>query len=310
MAIRIEGYPQGWFVFAMDDALGDGPIAARYFGRDWLVMRREGHAPAVFAPCCPHAVRAEEHDPVRGLFCPYHRWWLGFDGDATLVPESRRVHARMPTAALPSMAFDGFVFAGFGVAPDDAPPIAPLPELEDPAWDEVWLHDALILNTHPREVVENVVDVGHFEPVHHNAPLDFTNEFDGPRAIQRSRGTGKGIHASTHYSLEATYYGPGFQITRMDSVLPTLLFNAHTMIDERTLHLRFGMRVQSQADTPYGPAYVQNYIETIMHGFKQDARIWEHKRYVERPVLCDGDGPIHALRTWYAQFYPEASVVR
>ena len=37
--------------------------------------------------------------------------------------------------------------------------------------------------------------------------------------------------------------------------------------------------------------------------FRQDARIWEHKRWRDKPTLCDGDGPIVQLRAWYAQYF-------
>jgi putative sterol carrier protein len=35
--------------------------------------------------------------------------------------------------------------------------------------------------------------------------------------------------------------------------------------------------------------------------------IWKHKRYLTRPVLCDGDGPYQLLRHWTSQFFvPES----
>lgn len=46
------------------------------------------------------------------------------------------------------------------------------------------------------------------------------------------------------------------------------------------------------------------YAATPIDGFLEDVAIWEHKRYLVRPLLCDGDGPIMKLRRWYAQFYP------
>jgi hypothetical protein len=40
----------------------------------------------------------------------------------------------------------------------------------------------------------------------------------------------------------------------------------------------------------------------------EDIPIWENKRYLERPLLCDGDGPIAEFRRWCLQFYsPQAS---
>ena len=40
--------------------------------------------------------------------------------------------------------------------------------------------------------------------------------------------------------------------------------------------------------------------------WRQDLRIWERKSYQERPLLVREDGPIHALRRWYRQFYDPA----
>ena len=72
-------------------------------------------------------------------------------------------------------------------------------------------------------------------PIHFSASLKFRSRGTPgwiTRAVQRSAGHGMGEHATTQYRLEATYYGPGFQITDMDSVVQTLMYNAHTMVDE------------------------------------------------------------------------------
>ena len=37
----------------------------------------------------------------------------------------------------------------------------------------------------------------------------------------------------------------------------------------------------------------------------EDAPIWKRKRFVGKPTLCDGDGPIPELRVWMRQFFPE-----
>ena len=37
----------------------------------------------------------------------------------------------------------------------------------------------------------------------------------------------------------------------------------------------------------------------------QDAPIWETKRYVEKPILAEGDGPIGEYRRYCKQFYPK-----
>ena len=49
---------------------------------------------------------------------------------------------------------------------------------------------------------------------------------------------------------------------------------------------------------------LQRYVADNIRTFEQDFPIWENKVYRERPVLCDGDGPIHEFRRWAAQFLP------
>ena len=48
-----------------------------------------------------------------------------------------------------------------------------------------------------------------------------------------------------------------------------------------------------------GPAM----IAEIERQMAQDIPIWEHKTYLARPLLCDGDGPILGAREWMRQFY-------
>jgi hypothetical protein len=42
----------------------------------------------------------------------------------------------------------------------------------------------------------------------------------------------------------------------------------------------------------------------------QDAPFWETKRYVDKPILAEGDGPIGEYRRYCKQFYPEQSEAR
>ena len=44
-------------------------------------------------------------------------------------------------------------------------------------------------------------------------------------------------------------------------------------------------------------------IRDIVKQMNEDIPIWENKQYLERPMLCDGDGPIAEYRRWMKQFY-------
>jgi cholesterol 7-dehydrogenase len=42
--------------------------------------------------------------------------------------------------------------------------------------------------------------------------------------------------------------------------------------------------------------------------WRNDIDIWENKVHLRRPLLVKGDGPIHRLRRWFRQFYPEGTL--
>ena len=209
--------------------------------------------------------------------------------------------------------------------------IPQLPEYGREGWTGWRLNRREIL-THPREIVENVADVGHFGPVHHLTECShFENIYDGHRATQIMRGRG----AVREVETEATYYGPGVQFTKMRSVIDSRLVNAHTPVEPGKLHLWFGVMIQESEFSEEEMGLIRQSLKnngistdfaltqenlSLIHdaivaatvkGYHEDVAIWENKKYRETPYLCDGDGPILKLRRWYGQFYkalPAAAV--
>ena len=53
-----------------------------------------------------------------------------------------------------------------------------------------------------------------------------------------------------------------------------------------------------------GVGVTRAFVAEIARQYSQDIPIWENKRFLPRPLLCDGDGPILELRRYFAQFYP------
>jgi hypothetical protein len=51
----------------------------------------------------------------------------------------------------------------------------------------------------------------------------------------------------------------------------------------------------------------QAFIKEVNRQFADDIPIWENKIYLEKPQLCDGDGPSARLRKWAAQFHVDAA---
>jgi 3-ketosteroid 9alpha-monooxygenase subunit A len=304
----LSGYATGWFVIAVADELPAGKVVSmRYFGRKLVAYRGEGGAVHVLDAYCPHLGAdlgvggTVVGDTIR---CPFHAWRFGGDGACVEIPYLRPGAKVPPRACIRTWTVrekNGFVFLWHDRF--DRPPSYEIPEIVefgDAGWTG-WSHKLMTIRTHPREIIENVADSGHFPAVHGTHLEQFDNEFVDHVAIQRSAGVayprGGG---SDRFKLTATYYGPAYQVTEMDSFIKNRLVNAHTPIDEETLHLRFGVMLEKKA-AKYAAAYVDN----LTLGFGEDVAIWENKLWRDRPMLCDGDGAIGALRRWYRQFYPE-----
>jgi len=201
-------------------------------------------------------------------------------------------------------AIHGLIFVwhdALGRAPTYEIPIIAEHGAED--WTP-WTLSIMTIKTHPREIIENVADSGHFPAVHGTDLETFENEFIDHIAIQRSTGVAHPVGGGDdRFKLTATYYGPAYQVTEMESFIPNRLINAHTPIDENTLHLRFGVMLKKVGSDEKMARYARGYIENLQDGFLQDVAIWENKVWRDRPTLCDGDGAIGALRRWYRQFY-------
>jgi 3-ketosteroid 9alpha-monooxygenase subunit A len=304
---ELTGYATGWFVVAVTDELPAGQVLPlRYFGRRLVAFRGDAGDVHVLDAHCPHLGAdlgvggTVVGDTIR---CPFHAWRFGGDGRCVEIPylrEGAKVPARACVKPWTVRERNGFVFVWHDR--HARPPTYEIPVIEaygSPEWTP-WTHKLMTIRTHPREIIENVADAGHFPAVHGTHLEEFDNEFVDHIAIQRSAGVayprGGG---SDRFRLTATYYGPAYQVTVMDSFVKNTLINAHTPIDEDSLHLRFGVMLERKM-AKYAPAYIDN----LQLGFGEDVQIWENKLWRDRPMLCDGDGQIGALRRWYRQFYP------
>jgi 3-ketosteroid 9alpha-monooxygenase subunit A len=308
VAVDMERFPRGWFVISASDELAPGAVRPlRYFARDFALFRGEDGRAALLDAFCPHlGAHLGVGGKVEGntVRCPFHAWRFDVAGRCAEVPYAKKIP---PKACVKSWRIDernGFIFVWHdpdGGEPDYEIPL--MPEHGDPGWTE-WALSMKTIATHPREIIENVADRAHFSTVHNTKVTEFENEFDGHRAVQRSAGIAYPRAGGTdEFKIVATYHGPGYQVSQMDSKLPNVLVNCHTPIDHGSLHLRFGVKLKKVGPLDKIEGYAATYVDNLALGFGEDVAIWEHKQWRDRPVLCDGDGPITKLRKWYAQFY-------
>ncbi len=303
-----QGYPRGWFVVGFSEELAAGAATRlHYFGQELAMFRGQDGAVRILDAYCPHL---GAHLGVGGtvvdstLRCPFHAWRFDGSGKCVEVPYAKKIPPRACVGSHRVTERNGMIFlwhARQGEEPDYEIPV--IQEYGTDEWTG-WTHNILEIKTHPREIVENVADKAHFPEVHGTHIDKFENEFDRHMAIQRAegiaypRGGGK-----DRFKIVATYYGPAYQISEMESFLENRLVNCHTPIDEHTLHLRFGVMLKKTKSADRTEQFAQGYVQNLQVGFAEDVAIWENKAYRAQPVLCDGDGAIGKLRRWYQQFY-------
>jgi 3-ketosteroid 9alpha-monooxygenase subunit A len=307
---EFNGYPTGWFVIGFSEELAVGGVKAlKYFDQALVLYRGEDGVARVRDGYCPHLgahIGAGGKVVGNGIRCPFHHWVFDEGGQCVEIPYGDgKIPAKARIAQWTVLERNQIIYLWHdrhGREPLFDVPVLPI-ESEPGEWLP-WRHACLRIKTHSREIVENVVDVGHFAPVHGTHVEKFENEFEDHMAVQKTsgiaypRGGGK-----DRFSLVATYYGPGYQISDMHGFLHSMLINAHTMVDGDCLDLRFGVSIKPTGVASRDEAFQKAYVENLTTGFLEDVAIWENKCYREVPLLCGADGPIMKLRKWYAQFY-------
>ncbi len=302
-----DGFARGWFVVAFSGELKPGDVRPLdYFGTDLVLFRTESGEAKILSAFCPHMGAHLGHGgKVEGekIRCPFHAWKFNGKGRCVEIPYAKKIPKRARVACWPVRERNGIIYVWHDA--EKGAPEWEIPELEghdSDAWTG-WNFGRVRVKTHPREIVENVVDVGHFIPVHGTHVSDISNVFEGHMATQINSGVAYPLGGGKdNYALRATYYGPAYQVTHMDGFLKSRLINAHTPVGPYELDLCFAVSLEKDG-TGKEQQFLEGYIENLRQGFFQDIEIWENMQFRDVPILCDGDGPLIKLRRWYSQFY-------
>ena len=309
------GYPRGWFVIGFTDELAIGGIQKlKYFGQEMVLFRGEDGKARLLDAFCPHlGAHLGANSQVIGntIECPFHAWRFDGDGKCVEIPYTKNIPKKACVRGWKLSETNGLIHVWHhprGGTPDWELPV--ISQWEDAQWTR-WTPSILNIKSHPKEVMENVVDSAHFAKVHSTNVQEFENEFRDHLAIQKLSALAfPKAGGQDQFTITATYHGPGFQISEMFGAMDSVLVNAHTPVDDKSFDLRFGMMLRKVASDDKMAKYADMYNDNLRIGFHEDISIWENKLYREVPVLCDKDGPIMKLRKWYAQFYdnPEPTV--
>ncbi len=329
-------FPRGWHVIALSQELAAGEIKAlHYFNQEWVLFRGEKGKAVLLDAYCPHlgAHLAATGSSVVGdtIKCPFHGWQFDCTGACTHIPYAKKIPERAKSAlqSWPIVEHSGFIAVWYDT--EGGEPNWQLPEIAEwgpSGWGD-WRFNRSIIKAHGREIIENIVDVGHFPSVHGGRPQQFDNRFTPFSVSQRSvvktdvnlpmiqpadlpfdvnEMRAQSAQDDSDAWGEATYHGPSVMYYYTESRSETLSYaswwlNYHVPINNEEVELTSGVIVTSLTDEPLPDEFVEMYPISAIAAFGSDVEIWKTKKYRADPILCDGDGPINKLRKWYNRFY-------
>ncbi len=304
----VPPFPNGWFQVAYSDELEKGGVLPlHYFGRELVLFRGEDGAARVLDAYCAHlgahlgyGGRVEDGT----IRCPFHAWRYNGEGRCVEAPYATKIPPLAKLRPWPVDEVNGLIMVYHHMR--DRSPGWQVPVLEEHGsanWTD-YFRRRWKIRTHNQEMAENAVDSAHFKYVHGTPEQPRTRaEIDGhvlrvrsPLQYTTPQGTIEGQIASDSW-------GFGFGLVRFTGIVETLLVSSVTPIDGEYVDVRFSFMAKKAGSESLTQNVRKAFIAEIERQLSQDIPIWEHKIMVERPVLCDGDGPIGIFRRWCKQFY-------
>jgi 3-ketosteroid 9alpha-monooxygenase subunit A len=308
--------PKGWYTVAYSSELSQGQvIPLKYFDQDLVLYRASSGEPFVLNAYCPHlGAHLGYGGAVAGdaIQCPFHGWRFNGRGQCVDIPYCEGPIPRAKVKSWPVRELGGLIVVHFD--PEEGAPAwepTELPSVAPAEWNLLGQR-RMRVQTNNQDVVENFVDAAHFGFLHGLRLKAVSMEDEGPVLRVQYRADVKAGAEGLSYvpvSTNITCFGLGITVTTpkiMDKMEMQVLTSL-TPIDLEHVDVR--MMFRWRRPTQHPESVVKAMAETAMMDLNKqldhDIRIWEKKRYVARPILCQGDGPILKFRQWARRFYTQ-----
>ena len=315
--------PFGWFQVLYSSELAKlESIPLSYFDQELVAFRTESGLAKVVDAYCPHMgahlgygihENAGSGASVVGesIVCPFHGWQYNGEGQCTHIPYAKNMPPRVARGEKVLNSWhvreiNQCILVWYHPQCID-PLFEPEPVIEAELGNDEWADMKTFswdIYTHMQEIGENAVDAVHFHYVHgtDDIPDVSTLEFDGYTRsgyLKTRNPTPKGV---VEGAIENISYGPGLAVIRFTGICDTILLANLTPVDAEHTRAMYAF-IQKKVDgkTPQG-GIGDAIIANICQQMEEDRIIWDRKKYFQKPLLCDGDGPFARFRKWYGQF--------
>lgn len=303
-------FPNGWMPVCFADEIAPGDVKSLHLlGRDLIIYRTEGGKAQVADAHCPHlGAHIGYGGEVIGeqIQCPFHNWRYDTEGRCTFALRAKRVPSRARLKVYPTLERNTFIFMwkhDQGALPNYD--IEVIPELTSGDYrlvsKKIWQ-----FRGHPQEIMENSVDVTHFEALHHwkAHSLDWDNDGSAYTLRIHVDNDSAGYQSATAENVSDVVtrnIGPSFSFTRFTGELRAVSLNA--MAPSRAGQVYNPQAFWAHNDIP--DAMAQSWAQGFIDDYADDIPIWENKVFRDKPALSDADGPFARYRKWFAQFYSQ-----
>lgn len=302
-----QAIPFGWYMLDYSADLAVGQVKAlRYFGQEIVLFRGEdGVARALDAYCRHLGAHMGHGGRVKGknLECPFHAWQYDESGAVVEIPYAKVIPPQVKRPCIKSWQVvekNRLIWTWYH--PQNVAPlwdVVDLPEATDPNWTDYERHEWTV-PVHIQDMAENGADAAHFRYIHGTASYpDMNTVFEGPMMRGRVEAKMDTPRGQIDGSITSTVMGPGQSWVRFEGIAETMLIAGVTPVERDLVHARFNFTLPKDGHNRAGQAVIRD----IVKQFNEDFPIWQHKRFVPQPIICDGDGPIMRWRQFYSQFY-------
>lgn len=316
--IPLNIIPTGWYHIGWTGELPPGAVKPlKYFGQELVAFRTKTGQLTVLDAFCTHL---GAHLGYGGkviddcIVCPYHGWQWNTDGHNTLIPYQEGTMKR-PLRKWPAVEQDGMMFVWYD--PKSSEPRWQLPNIftcfpgdpADPADFYPAYPNAIV--DRPCEpfpvqyMLENAADTAHFQFTH-GAPLPpelLSFSTDGFWEADMGFLSPKTKEVALH--VRAVKPNIGLSYTFFDGKAPYRLVLSGTPVDTRSCHMRVTYYLPRRPESPdVMPADVLAFAASTNELYEEDARMWRHQQFRQRPIYARQDIKGYtAYRHWCEQFY-------
>lgn len=316
--IPLNIIPTGWYHIGWTAELPPGGVKPlTYFGQELVAFRTRTGTLSVLDAFCSHlGAHLGYGGKVRDecIVCPYHGWQWNAQGENSLIPGQEET-VRRPMRRWPVQEQDGMMFVWYD--PRGGAPRWALPNIftcfpDDPAdaadFYPPYPHATVDRPDEPFPVqymLENAADTAHFQFTH-GAPLPpqlLSFSTDGYWEADMGFLSPKTKEIALH--VRAVKPNIGLSYTYFDGKAPYRLVLSGTPIDARTCHMRVTYYLPRRPESPdVMPADVLAFAASTHELYEEDARMWRHQQFRQRPIFARQDIKGYtAYRKWCEQFY-------